>query len=252
MYAASVTCRAFQDVTWLAGPVGPFADELAVFRVALSDSTAFMPYLRRLLSPDESERAARYRRPADQLRFSATRGLLRALLARYTHQPADRIEFVAGINRKPELKEPTGWRFNVSHSGNWILITIGKPRVGVDLEWANPDFPFRDVMPTSFSSDEQRHINACPDARSCFYRLWTRKEALVKATGKGMDNDFGRIPSLTGTHPADSQLIGQDGHWTVVSFTVADGYPAALAHDGPSLVIPQFYTLNEKWLIDSN
>lgn len=252
MNAASVTCTALPDVTWRAGPVGSFTDELAVFRVALSDSTALLPQLRKLLSADETERAARYRRPEDQLRFSGTRGMLRVLLARYTQQPADRIEFVAGVNRKPALKAPAGWHFNVSHSGNWLLIAIGKPRVGVDLEWANPDFSFRDVLPTSFSPHEQEHIEACPDACLCFYRLWTRKEALVKATAKGMDDAFDRIPSLTGTHPADRQLIGQDGHWTVISFTVADGYPAAVAHDGPSSVIPQFYALNEAWLVDSN
>lgn len=252
MYAASVTCTAFQDVTWLAGPVDSFTDELAVFRVALSDSTALMAQLRKLLSADEIARAARYRRPEDQLRFSGTRGMLRVLLAQYTQQPADRIEFVAGVNRKPELKASAGWHFNVSHSGNWLLIAIGKPRVGVDLEWANPDFSFRDVLPTSFSPNEQEHIEACPDARLCFYRLWTRKEALVKATAKGMDDAFNQIPSLMGTHPADNQLIGQDGHWTVLSFTVADGYPAAVAHDGPSVIIPRFYALNVKWLIDSN
>lgn len=252
MNAASVTCTSLPAVTWQAGPVGSLTDELAVFGIAPSDSTALLPHLRKLLSPDEMARAARYRRPEDQLRFSGTRGLLRVLLARYTHQPADRIEFVAGVNRKPELKIPTGWHFNVSHSGNRILIAIGKPRLGVDLEWINPDFPFRDVLPVSFSPEEQEHIEACPDARLCFYRLWTRKEALVKATAKGMDDDFSRIPSLTGTHPTDSQLIGQDGHWTVVSFTIADGYPAAVAHDGPSVIIPQFYALNEAWLIDSN
>ncbi|MBC8152224.1 MAG: 4'-phosphopantetheinyl transferase superfamily protein [Bacteroidetes bacterium] len=242
MYAASVTCTAFQDVTWLTDPVGSSTDELAVFRVALSDGADWMPHLHRLLSPDEIERAARYHRSDDRLRFCGTRGVLRLLLARCTHQPADRIEFIAGVNRKPELN--SGWHFNVSHAGNWALIAIGKVRVGVDVEWINPDFAFRDVLQASFSPDEQYYINAHQDARPSFYQLWTRKEAMVKATGKGMDDAFARIPSLAGTHPLDARLLGQAGHWTVSGFTVADGYPAAVAHDGTSSLTPRFYTFD--------
>lgn len=250
MYPASVTCTDIQDVTWRAWSAGSVVDELAVFRVALADGAEWMPHLRTLLSPDELERTTRYRRPDDQLRFGCTRALLRILLARYTNQPPDCLEFVAGVNGKPELKEPSDWHFNVSHSGNWLLIAIGRPCVGVDLEWVNPDFPFRDVLQASFSPDEQQHIDACQQARLCFYRLWTRKEAVVKATANGMNEAFDRIPSLPGTHPADAQLMGQSGHWTVNSFTIADGYPAAVAHDGAPFVIPQLYSLDLKWPFD--
>ena len=244
MYAASVTCIDLQPVTWQVWPTDSVTDELAVFRMALSEGAKFMPYLRKLLSPDEIGRAARYRRPDDQLRFSGTRGLLRVLLGHYTHQPPDRLEFVVGVSGKPTLKENVGWHFNVSHSGNWLLIAIAKTPVGVDLEQVNPDFPFRDVLPVSLSPDEQWHIDGCPDARLCFYQLWTRKEALVKATANGLGDAPDRIPSLPGTHPIETLLPGREGHWTVGSFTVAGGYPAAVAHEGDSLVMPLFYTLD--------
>lgn len=241
MHAASVTCTAFQNVTWLPWPVGMHTDELAVFRVAFSEGVALLPQLRTLLSPDEMERADRYRRPNDQLRFACTRGWLRVLLARYLNRPPNRIEFMAGVNRKPALKQPTNWHFNVSHSGDWALIAIAKTPVGIDLEWVNPDFSFRDVLSSSFSAREQQYIDACGDARLCFYQLWTRKEALAKATAKGVDDGFDQIPSLTGTHVTRADLIGQAGNWTVGSFILADGYPAAVAHDGPLELIPQFY-----------
>ena len=246
MHTAVVTCADFQPIIWLPWSTCSFNDGLAMFRVALSDGAELMPRLRGLLEPAELERATRYRLPDDQLRFGCTRGLLRVLLARYTNQPPDRIEFVPGVNRKPELRWPGGWHFNVSHSGNWILIAIGKVRVGVDLEWVKPDFAFHDLMPSSFSPAEQQYIDACANTRQCFYRLWTRKEALVKATGKGIDDRFGQIPSLTGSHPTDAQLIGQEGHWTVNSFMVTDNYPAAAAYEGDSVLTPQFYTLDSK------
>lgn len=244
MYTASVTCVDFQEVTWQVWPSGSVTNELAVFRIALSDSATLIPYLRKLLSPDEIERAARYRRPDDRFRFSGTRGLLRVLLGRYIRQPPDHLDFVVGVSGKPTLKENVGWHFNVSHSGDWLLIAIGRTPVGVDLERVSPDFPFRDVLSASFSPDEQRHIDGCPDARLGFYQLWTRKEALVKATANGLGDALDRIPSLTGAHLADARLPGQKGNWMVGSFTVAEGYPAAVAHNGISLVLPHFYTLD--------
>lgn len=248
-HTTAVECVDHKSVTWADWPGELASDPLAVFRVALPDEgAAFMPYLRSLLAPDEMARAARYRRPADQLRFGCVRGLLRVLLGQYTNQPPDQIEFTAGVNQKPELKGAASWQFNVSHSANWALIAIGKVRVGVDLEWVNPDFSFRDVLPISFSPDEQRYIDACSDARLCFYRLWTRKEALVKATAKGMDDAFDRVPSLPGVHPANAQVIGQEGHWTVHSFAVADGYPAAVAFEDLIPMIPRFYTLRAERL----
>ena len=249
MHTALVTCVDSQPITWLPWSDCSFTDGLTVFRIALSESAELMPTLRGLLVPDELERAARYRRTDDQLRFGCTRGLLRVLLARYTNQPPDRIEFVPGVNQKPELTWPVGWHFNVSHSGNWILIAISRVRVGVDLEWMNPDLAFRDLLPSSFSPAEQRYIDACADARWGFYRLWTRKEALVKATAKGMDDRFGQIPSLTGSHPTDAPLIGGDGHWTVNSFMITDDYPAAVAHEGGGGLIPQFYALDSALLL---
>lgn len=245
MHMTSVKCIEFQTIDWQDWPTSGVAGSLVVLRVAPSDGVELMPYLHSLLSPDETERAARYHHPNDQLRFGYTRGLLRVLLGQYTNQSPNRIEFVAGINRKPELTGSVGWHFNVSHSAHWVLIALGKVPVGVDLERINPDFPFQDVLQASFGPSEQRYINACSDARSGFYQLWTRKEALVKATAQGLDDTFDRVPSLPGVH----RVAGKGGGWTVRSFTVADGYPAAVAYADSAPVPPQFYTLRAERLV---
>ena len=248
MYLNSVTCTAFQDVRWETDSAGSSTDDLAVFRVALPHIADQMPYLRHLLSLDEVARAGRYHQSDDALRFIGTRGVLRVLLARYTNQSPGSIEFAPGPNRKPSLKHADDWQFNVSHAGNWILIAIGKAHVGVDLDRVDPDFSFRDVMDASFSPAERQYVDGCTDARRGFFELWTRKEALVKATAKGIDDAFDRMPSLPGTHSVESRLLGADGHWTVASFDVADGYPAAIAHDGPWWSTPRFYTIHTRLL----
>lgn len=166
-------------------------------------------------------------------------------------QPPDELQFVQGMTKKPALVNPIGYQFNVSHSGDWLLIAIGRIDVGVDLEWISPEFPFQDVSQISFSPREQHYIESCSNPRLSFYQLWTRKEALVKATGKGMDDAFDQIPSLPGIHRTEATLIGGVGHWKVTGFAVADGYPAAIAYyeSGSTLLVPVFYTLDSGRLI---
>jgi 4'-phosphopantetheinyl transferase len=245
-----VTCTACQDVTWNGWSADAPESELAVYRVNLADVMPWLSPLRNVLAWDEIERALRYRRTDDEIRFSCTRALLRLLLARYTHQLPHELIFTTGANRKPALQGPADWQFNVSHSGNWLLIAIGRAQVGVDLEWINPAFLFRDVFELSFSRAEQRYIELAVDARQAFYGLWTRKEALVKATGKGMDDAFDQIPSLTGSHHSTSQVMGQAGGWQVISFAVADDYLAAVAHNGAPLPMPRFFTIDPGLLLD--
>ncbi|AUD03906.1 4'-phosphopantetheinyl transferase family protein [Spirosoma pollinicola] len=238
-----VACSDFKDISWLSLPDCSYKDDIAVFRFDLVEGAFVSPYLTSLLQPDEINRAERYHRSEDRKRFIHSRGILRILAGNYTAQAPDQIRFIKGPNKKPALAGDTGWHINVSHSGGWALFAIGQVSVGVDVEKINPGFSFQEILPASFSPEEQAYINGETDAYQRFYQLWTRKEAFVKATGKGMDEDFFRIPSLTGLHAAESRLLGGSGNWNVGSFEVASGYSAAVAYQElPE--IPKFYALN--------
>ena len=195
------------------------------------------------LKPDEVNRAQRYRQPEDRNRFTYARNLMRLLLSQYCRQAPDMITFTTGLNGKPQLSHTDTWHINVSHAGNWILIGVGRSSVGVDVEVINPSFAFQDLLSNSFSAPEQQHILGDAQPGLTFYQLWTRKEALVKATAKGIDDDFSQIPSLTGMHPRSSHLVGTTGNWIVQSIPVADECVAALAYPKTS-VTPKFYTVD--------
>ncbi len=231
---AVVRCATLPTGLWRSERAGLGRDALAVFRFRLSHEKEPDALVRALLQPDELVRAERYRRVEDQRRFVYARGLLRLLAGAYTHQPPASVRFKAGVNKKPELAGAAGWHFNVSHSGDWILIAFSQTPVGVDVEWVNPTLPLNDLLPTSFSPDERAYVAAQADARPAFFHLWTRKEALAKATAKGIDDDFYRLPCLEGTHHPPVHLLGQ-GAWMVWSFTVTDAYPAAVAHQATGL-----------------
>ncbi|QDK79704.1 4'-phosphopantetheinyl transferase superfamily protein [Spirosoma sp. KCTC 42546] len=242
MSNAFITNTVLTGFLWHPWSACSFDDKVAVFRFQLSDDLLFDDQLPEL-QPHEMSRAQRYHRQEDRIRYSYTRLILRMLVGRYLKQEPASIHFTTGINKKPEIKGNTSLHINVSHSGNWILVAIGKASVGVDIEKINLGMTFQDMLSASFSQEEQQYVNASVDPRFAFYELWTRKEALVKATAKGLDDDFPRMPSLNGIHPIDSKLIGAAGDWTVASFAVSEAYPAAVAYR-PMANYPTFYTLD--------
>ena len=242
MSTAQLVNQLTKPVLWQPWQNDAFYESTAVFRYWLADGGF---YDQSILTADELARARRYHRSNDRQRFCTARYLVKMLLSQYTKQHPAAIRIVAGANGKPELEAETGWFFNVSHSGKAILIAIGKRKVGVDIEEQRPDFMFRDLLPGSFSLAEQQFVNASADSQSAFYQLWTRKEALLKATASGLVNDLSRIPALDGTHTVDGELIGAAGHWIINSFNAFDGYAAAVAYDETMPTIPQFYTLDD-------
>jgi 4'-phosphopantetheinyl transferase len=243
MLISHIACGAFPEVVWVDWPTDAGTDNLAVFRYQWDHEEPISPYLISLLQPEERVRSQRYYRQEDRQRYIYGRAILRIVAGAYIDQRPTHIRFGAGIHQKPVLLNDAGWCVNLTHAGQWIVLAIGQGEVGIDVERINPDFAFQDLLPASFSQPEQHFIDAGPDARSRFYQLWTRKEALIKATGKGIDTDFPQIPSLTGEHAVESALIGQAGSWRVNSFRVSPDYPAAIAYP-PSLRLPVFYTLN--------
>jgi 4'-phosphopantetheinyl transferase len=77
--------------------------------------------------------------------------------------------------------------FNISHSQDWIVCAISSFPVGVDIEKIRP-INFIDISKLYFTSDEYKLIAAkkLKEQQDTFYRLWTLKESLIKANGKGL------------------------------------------------------------------
>lgn len=85
--------------------------------------------------------------------------------------------------------------FSVSYSQNkTILAFIKKGLVGVDIE--NIKKIDLHLYKDYFSSNEWSYINSIPNGYTIFYKLWTRKEAVAKAIGKGTFLDFNSIDVL--------------------------------------------------------
>jgi len=189
-------------------------DTVDVWRVYIPLYKHQTAHFLNLLQPDEIARANRYVQEKDRARFIISRAALRVIVSRYIDQPARDISFGSGPNKKPFIVG-ADLRYNVSHSANWVLIAIAKTDVGVDTETIDSSFKFQSILEDYFSPAEISFIDGSPEN---FFLLWTRKEALTKATAQGLDENLKHIPSLDGMHITNTNILKTSKNWLVKSF----------------------------------
>ncbi len=202
-----------------------------IWRIRVVNDEDHINHLRSFLAIDELEKNARYYREKDRQRHITSRAFLRNILSGYLDQPPKDIQFAIGTNKKPVLQNHSPLHFNISHTGEWILIAIGKNEIGIDVEKIDLDVSHEDIFPISFNDQEIAAIKSSPVPGESFYLYWTRKEALTKATAKGIDDDLKKIPSLDGTHTISNSISGNTWTWLVTSFKVDDTYIGSVASD---------------------
>lgn len=163
-------------------------DEVHVWRACLERPPHVVAQLRRLLSPDERQRADRYRFERDRSRYIVGRGLLRRLLGRYCVCSAEEVRFEYGRFQKPELADRGPW-FNLSHSGSLALYAVtGIGEIGIDVELDDTAFAQERIAERFFSASEVAVLRSLPRRLQgeAFLSCWTRKEAFIKARGDGL------------------------------------------------------------------
>ena len=218
-------------------------DEVHVWRARLDLIGPGVQGLEHALSPDEVDRAKRYRSPDDRERFIIARGLLRALLGRYLNTPPAELRFYYGPNGKPTVVAPSsenGIHFNLSHAHNLALYAVARNRrLGIDLEYIRPIPEIGDIVERFFSTQEKAVFRVlAPDRQlEAFFRCWTRKEAYLKARGQGLALALDRFDvSMAKGEPARllqvSGAPGEASRWSLCELLPAHGYVATLAVDG--------------------
>jgi 4'-phosphopantetheinyl transferase len=207
---------------WLAGPAGP---------------DGVPEHLWNILSRGEKDRSNRFLRLEDRALFALTRGTLRRLLSEATGVAADKIAFAEGPYGKPCLVGTHGPHFNVSHSGCWALIGFSGSRdIGVDIEFMRAAGGELDLARSFFSAAEYRSLEGLDRDMllSSFYRIWTCKEAILKAHGAGISEhlkDFSVELTENGyaIHPEPDCFSSSLASVAVQPVEVPEGYAGCCA-----------------------
>lgn len=200
------------------------------------------PGLVALLDAHERERLSRFRRDADRARYLAAHALARLVLAEHVGAEPGAVEFdrtcrCGGQHGKPVVQAP-GPRgavpgFSLTHAADVVGVAVWtRGQVGLDVEHVRPLSDVAAMARHVASPVEPAHTTP-----SGFFTAWTRKEALLKATGIGLTAPMAAITVETGDD--GPRLAGWSGEhappgplW-LRDLRPAAGYAAAIAGAGP-------------------
>jgi 4'-phosphopantetheinyl transferase len=207
---------------WLAGPARPGGVPELLWNT---------------LSRGEKDQANRFLHVEDRALFALTRGTLRRLLSEATGVAADKIAFADGPYGKPCLVGTHGPHFNISHSGCWALIGFSGSRdIGVDIECMRAAGGELNLARSFFSAAEYRSLQGLDREMllSSFYKIWTCKEAILKAHGAGISEhlkDFSVELTENGyaIHPEPDCFSSSLASVAVQPVEVPEGYAGCYA-----------------------
>ncbi|GAB3918939.1 4'-phosphopantetheinyl transferase family protein [Mucilaginibacter boryungensis] len=231
----SVDCSFIHHPNWIERPLftdGLKTDTIYIWKGNITTLLSFYEVCSNLLNDAERAKASTYHQQAHQQRYVLQHGILRCLLSWYLGSPAANIAFTFNPNKKPYLLNSNiPCYFSLSYSGPEILIAISDRELGVDIERINQQFEYRDIAAQYFSAAEVAFINKADSPIEAFFLLWTRKEALLKAWGSGIDDNLPAIPALNGTH--NSANASENTSWLTESFNAGTDIIASVAYASP-------------------
>ena len=190
--------------------------------------------MKQSLSCDERERALRFYAEEHQHSFIIGRGILRAVLASYISARPEDLIFNYGPKGKPYLENHADVHFNLGHSADRAVYAVAGNELGVDIELIKQVKDWQKISERFFSlreSDELRRLDPNRQMAGLF-ACWTRKEAYIKATGKGLAAGLNKFSiSADPSHSEGAVDIdegGQSSHWYFKDLRVGDQYAGAV------------------------
>jgi 4'-phosphopantetheinyl transferase len=222
----------------------PLDGEVHLYSLTLPHDVVELTRLQRLLSTSELDRAALLKNSRAARRSIAGRGILREILGGYLGINPAEVPLAAGEHGKPFVAEPgESLRFNLSHAGELMVLAVTSGiEAGIDIEAVEPDKPLADMAKLAFSRHEQEELGAIPSGlqrTTAFYRCWVRKEACLKACGRGFSLSSGSFDVTPLGKDALTAIVRcNQAYWRILDLDVAPHCQAALALECGALSEP--------------
>ena len=125
---------------------------------------------------------------------------------------------------KPYL--PNGYQFNISHSESLVVCAISnKQRLGVDSEKVKK-VNLQDYA-SSLNEEDRYILQRSSNKMKTFHRIWTQKESLMKADGRGVFIDMKDVFLKN----MEGFIKGENTRWRLISFTVVKDYEISVCHE---------------------
>jgi 4'-phosphopantetheinyl transferase len=177
-----IDITALEKKVWFNG-IDWNSEKTHIFRINVEESySSIKDSYEEILSERELNKAHRFYHISDRKSYLVRKYYLRMILSKLLSVTPDMLVFKQTGNKKPTV---TGLEFNSSHSGIYAVIAVSPSSIGIDIEKVNDSFDFKSIVDCCYDEEEQRFVNS-GNASSNFYYLWTRKEALCKASAEGL------------------------------------------------------------------
>ena len=232
-----------KSTTWSPAPASLSlqSGEIHVWRIDLEQPEDVVQRFRSTLEDDEIYRANRFHFEKDRRAFIVSRGFLRHVLGRYLATGPAALRFAYGPYGKPALNgehKNSSLRFNMSHSRAVGLVAVSDNKeLGVDVEYIRADFASEDIARRFFSPHEVAAFNSLSNELrvAAFFRCWTRKEAYIKAIGRGLSQPLDGFDVTLAPEKPPALLRANDddaSRWSLSDIDVGSDYAAALMVEG--------------------
>jgi 4'-phosphopantetheinyl transferase len=216
-------------------PSDPIAQDIHVWIWQTPAGSDHGIHYRAILSPEERKRMDSFRFSQDSRNYLICHAYLRTILGFYSGQLPENLAFETNTHGKPSLHGDSDLFFNLSHSEDVGLLAITRTApIGADIEYVRPIE--KEVAEAHFSPDELSVLGALDKDQWLlgFFRCWTRKEAILKAEGKGLNLALdGFDVTLRSNEPAALIAVRPDAgltqHWKLEHLDPAPGLIAAVA-----------------------
>lgn len=211
--------------------------KISPFKVIADDPTQFDPILEIIivvvnsnntpvdyfnLNNLEIEIAKRYYHTKDQKSYSIRHHLLNTWLCHFSHKDLDQLQFQITNAGKSSLVD-LPFHFNISKSNEYLAFAFGPVELGIDIETIRDSTSFKPVADQHFHPLEKAFLKEDSSPIN-FFSIWTRKEALLKANGKGINDDLKIINSIT-----EKQVYNSKEY--LLSTYASDEYLVSLAYE---------------------
>ena len=214
-----------------------------VWRTTLQPKREWVTALKDILNSEERTRAARYVRPHDRDAFIVARGTLRRIMGGYLWLAPQALKFDYNEFGKPYLRNGGAsppLHFNVSHSGAFALYAFSiDGRIGIDVEQMRSDVELESIAQRYFARAEALELCALPQEHqlAAFFHCWVRKEAYLKASGRGIGAGLDRfeVPVALDEVPGKvraTEFAPGEPEWWIHDIPLSRDYAAALVLEG--------------------
>ena len=212
-------------------------NEVEIWHGRVSTEDAHYQAYWRVLDETEQAHAGKLKNVSLHKRYVEVHGRLRNVLAETLNQSPEKIRIKKAGHGKPYLVDYPELAFNLSHSADRVIIAVGWNRqLGVDIEICKPRVNLSGLVDKCFAEEEAAYWNKLPEDQKNqeFYRFWTRKEAFVKATGRGIALGLNHCVINPGQPTAFLRvpdICGQASAWRVLDIDLGQEISCAVVAD---------------------